>query len=243
LVRVGTVRLLSDIEGIEVVGQAENGEQAIDMLRDIKPDVILMDVQMPGIGGLEATRRCLRADPDVKIIAETIYEDEPYPSKLLEVGAVGYLTKRADVAEIVRAIKRVVSGQRYIGSEVAQQLALRPFSAKAACPFEVLSSREMQITLKVIEGYRVTEISEKLSLSPKTINSYRYRIFDKMKVQNDVGLTKLAIKYGIIDAEAKTDNRTVLKAAPRSAPKTASRTASRTASKTASRTAKSSTIV
>ncbi|MBL4681346.1 MAG: UvrY/SirA/GacA family response regulator transcription factor [Pseudomonadales bacterium] len=212
LVRVGTVRLLSDIEGIEVVGQAESGEQAIDILRDIKPDVILMDVQMPGMGGLEATRRCLRADPEVKIIAVTIYEDEPYPSKLMEVGAVGYLTKRADVAEIVKAIKKVMSGQRYIGSEIAQQLVLKPYSNKSICPFELLSSREMQITLMVIEGYRVMDISEKLSLSPKTINSYRYRIFDKMDVQNDVGLTKLAIKYGIIDSEAtETDviSRTV----------------------------------
>jgi len=212
LVRVGTVRLLSDIEGIEVVGQAENGEQAIDILRDIKPDVILMDVQMPGMGGLEATRRCLRTDPEVKIIAVTIYEDEPYPSKLMEVGAVGYLTKRADVAEIVRAIKKVMSGQRYIGSEIAQQLVLKPYSNKSICPFELLSSREMQITLMVIEGYRVMDISEKLSLSPKTINSYRYRIFGKMDVQNDVGLTKLAIKYGIIDSEAtQTDviSRTV----------------------------------
>lgn len=202
LVRIGTARLLADVDGIEVVGQAASGEQAIDMLRDLKPDVILMDVQMPGIGGLEATRRCLRTDPDVKIIAVTIYEDEPYPSKFMKVGAAGYLTKRADISEIVKAIKRVVSGQRYIGSEIAQQLALKPYSDKKSCPFEALSNREMQITLMVIEGYRIPDISEKLSLSPKTVNSYRYRIFEKMAVQNDVGLTKLAIKYGIIDAEA-----------------------------------------
>ena len=202
LVRIGTARLLADVDGIEVVGQAASGEQAIDMLRDLKPDVILMDVQMPGIGGLEATRRCLRTDPDVKIIVVTIYEDEPYPSKFMKVGAAGYLTKRTDISEIVRAIKRVVSGQRYIGSEIAQQLALKPYSDKESCPFEALSNREMQITLMVIEGYRIPNISEKLSLSPKTVNSYRYRIFEKMAVQNDVGLTKLAIKYGIIDAEA-----------------------------------------
>ena len=83
LVRVGTARLLSDVEGMEIVGLAESGEQAVDMVQDLKPDVVLMDVQMPGIGGLEATRRCLRVDPDLKIIAVTIYEDEPYPSKLM----------------------------------------------------------------------------------------------------------------------------------------------------------------
>lgn len=202
LVRTGTVRLLSDVPGIEIVGEAENGEQAIEMVRDLEPEVVLMDVQMPGIGGLEATRRCLRVDPEVRIIAVTVYEDEPYPSKLLNVGASGYLTKRADVAEMVRAIKRVVGGQRYISSEIAQQLALRPYSKETASPFEALSNREMQIALMVINGHKVVEISENLSLSPKTVNSYRYRIFDKLDVKNDVGMTKLAIKHGVIDAQA-----------------------------------------
>ena len=202
LVRVGTARLLSDIEGMEIAGLAESGEQAVGMVQDLKPDVVLMDVQMPGIGGLEATRRCLRVDPDLKIIAVTIYEDEPYPSKLMEVGAVGYLTKNASIDEMVRAIKKVMSGQRYISSEIAQQLVLRPFGGEDASPFEVLSSREMQITLMVIMGHAAPDISEKLSLSPKTVNSYRYRIFEKLDVKNDVGLTRLAIKHGIIDAEA-----------------------------------------
>ena len=202
LVRIGTSRLLSDIEGIEVVGEAGSGEEAIEMVQSLKPQVVLMDVQMPGIGGLEATRRCLRVDPELKIVAVTVYEEEPYPSKLMKVGAVGYLTKRANVEEMVRAIKKVVSGQRYISSEIAQQLALKPYSSEESNPFEILSSREMQITLMVIEGHRVPDISERLSLSPKTVNSYRYRIFDKLGINNDVGLTKLAIKYRIIDAEA-----------------------------------------
>jgi two-component system, NarL family, invasion response regulator UvrY len=202
LVRVGTARLLSDIEGLEIVGLAENGEQAVDMVKELEPNVVLMDVQMPGIGGLEATRRCLRVDPDLKIIAVTVYEEEPYPSKLLNVGAVGYVTKNSGIDEMVRAIKKVMSGQRYISSEVAQQLALRPFNDEAASPFELLSGREMQITLMVIIGHAAPEISEKLSLSPKTVNNYRYRIFEKLKVKNDVSLTRLAIKHGIINSEA-----------------------------------------
>jgi|TARA_B100000959_G_C14905305_1_gene592715 two-component system invasion response regulator UvrY len=201
LVRVGTERLLSDIEGLEVVGLAETGELAIEMVRDLAPDVVLMDVQMPGIGGLEATRRCLRVDPDLKIIAVSVYEEEPYPSNLLKVGAVGYLTKNASIDEMVRAIKKVMSGQRYISAQIAQQLALRPFAGEETSPFEVLSNREMQITLMVITGHTTPAISEKLSLSSKTVNSYRYRIFDKLDIKNDVGLTKLAIKHGIIDAE------------------------------------------
>lgn len=171
-------------------------------MRDLKPDIVLMDLQMPGIGGLEATRRCLRVDPELKIVILTIHEQEPYPSNLLKIGAAGYLTKRADVDEMVRAIRKVVLGQRYIASDIAQKLALDPYKDNDTSPFQCLSSREMQITLMVIDGNKVPYISQKLSLSPKTVNSYRYRIFEKLDIHNDVGLTKMAIKYGIITAEA-----------------------------------------
>ena len=202
LVRTGTRRLLEDASGIKVLAEAENGEQAVELVRTLKPDVVLMDIQMPGIGGLEATRRCLRVHPEVKVLVVTIYEDEPYPSKLLKVGASGYLTKHAALEEMILAIRKVVAGQRYISAEIAQQLALRPFSQAENSPFEQLSAREMQITLMVIMGLRSQEMSENLSLSPKTINSYRYRVFNKLDVRNDVELTKLAIKHGIIDADA-----------------------------------------
>ena len=202
LVRVGTSRLLDDVDGFQVVGQAASGEAAIDLVRDLKPDIVLMDLQMPGIGGLEATRRCLRVDPELKIVILTIHEQEPYPSNLLKIGAAGYLTKRADVDEMVRAIRKVVLGQRYIASDIAQKLALDPYKDNDTNPFQCLSSREMQITLMVIDGTKVPHISLKLSLSPKTVNSYRYRIFEKLDIHNDVGLTKMAIIYGIITAEA-----------------------------------------
>lgn len=205
LVRTGTRRLLDDIPGIEVIADAGSGEEAVELVQRYKPDVVLMDIQMPGIGGLEATRRCIRAHPEVKILAVTIYEDEPYPSKLLKVGAVGYLTKRADIDEMVLAIRKIVAGQRYISAEIAQELALRPFSEDENSLFDQLSSREMQITLMVIMGHKVQEISEKLSLSPKTVNSYRYRVFEKLGVRNDVGLTRMAIKHGIIDSEVAPD--------------------------------------
>ncbi len=202
LVRMGTSRLLADVGDVEVVGQAGSGEEAIELVRHLKPDVVLMDVQMPGIGGLEATRRCLRVHPDIKVIAVSMYEDEPYPSKLLNVGAQGYVTKRAAIDEMVRAIKKVVAGQRYVSAEIAQQMALKPFSESEASPFEILSNREMQITLMIVEGTKVPRISQSLSLSPKTVNSYRYRIFEKLDLSNDVGLTKLAIKHGVINAGA-----------------------------------------
>ncbi|MFT7244355.1 MAG: two-component system invasion response regulator UvrY [Candidatus Azotimanducaceae bacterium] len=200
LVRTGTCRLLADEVGIEIIGQASSGEEAILAVREEQPDVVLMDVNMPGIGGLEATRRCLRVDPELKVIIVTIYDQEPYPSQLMSIGAAGYLTKCADVQEMVRAIRKVVSGQRYLTDAIAQQLALRPFNSGDGCPFEMLSSREMQIAIMVTGGQAVTDISKSLSLSPKTVNSYRYRIFDKLGVRNDVALTKLAIKHRIIDS-------------------------------------------
>ena len=202
LVRMGTSRLLADVGDVEVVGQAGSGEEAIELVRHLKPDVVLMYVQMPGIGGLEATRRCLRVHPDIKVIAVSMYEDEPYPSKLLNVGAHGYVTKRAAIDEMVRAIKKVVAGQRYVSAEIAQHMALKSFSESEVSPFEILSNREMQITLIIVEGTKVPRISQSLSLSPKTVNSYRYRVFEKLDLSNDVGLTKLAIKHGIINAGA-----------------------------------------
>tara|TARA_B110000503_G_scaffold2905_1_gene3919 strand:- start:2 stop:649 length:648 start_codon:yes stop_codon:yes gene_type:complete len=201
LVRTGTRRLLEDEPGIKVIADAGSGEEAVELVRELKPDVVLMDIQMPGIGGLEATRRCLRAHPEVKVLVVTVYEDEPYPSKLLNVGAAGYLTKGAGIKEMLLAIRKVHAGQRYICAEIAQQRALRPFSDGDTSPFDQLSTREMQITLMVIMGTNAQDISEKLSLSPKTVNSYRYRVFEKLDLKNDVGLTRLAIKYRIIDAE------------------------------------------
>ncbi|MFN3238387.1 MAG: UvrY/SirA/GacA family response regulator transcription factor [Pseudomonadales bacterium] len=202
LVRIGTARLLADEPGIEIVAEACSGEEAITAVQRYEPDLVLMDVNMPGIGGLEATRRCLRVNPDLKVIIVTMHDHEPFPSQFMNIGAQGYLTKGADVTEMVRAIKKVMRGQRYLSEEIAQLLALQPFADEQTCPFTQLSGREMQIAIMVTNGIPVTEISESLSLSPKTVNSYRYRIFEKLDVHNDVALTKLAIKHRIIDSEA-----------------------------------------
>ena len=202
LVRIGTTRLLADEPSLEIIGEASSGEEAVIAVQELQPDLVLMDVNMPGIGGLEATRRCLRVNPDLKVIIVTMHNREPYPSQFMTIGAHGYLTKGADFTEMVRAIKKVMAGQRYLSDEIAQDLALRPFDHSNECPFSRLSGREMQIALMVTKGVPVPEISIALSLSPKTVNSYRYRIFDKLSVHNDVSLTKLAIKHHIIDSEA-----------------------------------------
>ncbi len=203
LVRAGITRLLSDVQGIEVVGEANSGEQAIQVAKEKHPHVVLMDVKMPGMGGLEATRKMLRNDPSIKIIALSIYDSEPFPTKLLQAGASGYLTKGALLDEMVNAIRTVKAGKRYLGPEIAQQLALKNLSdLEQNSPFDALSERELQVTIMITSGVSVQAIAEKLCVSPKTINSYRYRIYEKLEVKSDVELTLLALRHGILDVQS-----------------------------------------
>ena len=201
LVRVGIRRLLTDVSGIKVVGEAKSGEEALKLARELKPHVILMDVKMPGIGGLEATRKILRSDPDTKVIAVTVYGEEPFPTRLLQAGAVGYITKGSSLDEMVQAIRNVNAGQKYLSPEVAQQLALRHLTDQDDSPFDSLSERELQVMIMITNGQKVQAISDKLCLSPKTVNSYRYRLFEKLGVNSDVELTHLAIRHGMLDTE------------------------------------------
>ncbi|MCT7359715.1 UvrY/SirA/GacA family response regulator transcription factor [Thalassolituus pacificus] len=202
LVRSGISRLLTDAKGIEVVGEAASGEEAVQFAKEHSPDIILMDIRMPGIGGLEATRKITRHNPDVQVIAVTACDDNPYATRLLQAGAAGYITKGADADEMVRAIMKVKSGQKYISPEIAQRMALKPFQQDQTSPFDDLSEREMQITLMIVGCQKVAEISEKLFLSPKTVNSYRYRIFEKLEIDSDVELTLLAMRHGLVDPAA-----------------------------------------
>lgn len=200
LIRTGICRLLTDVAGIRVVGEADTGEEAIKIIKEKNPDIVLMDVKMPGIGGLEATRKIQRMNSDTKIIALTVFEGEPFPSKLLQAGAWGYLTKGAGVDEMVAAIRSVHSGKRYLGPAIAQQLAFKTLSPVSDdAPFSTLSVREMQVLLMIASGQKVQQISEKLCLSPKTVNTYRYRLFEKLKVNTDVELAHLAIRHGILE--------------------------------------------
>lgn len=201
LVRTGITRLVSDVKGINVIGEAKSGEEAIQLARELIPDVVLMDVKMPGIGGLEATRKLKRIDPDIKVLIVTVHDEDPFPSRLLQAGASGYLTKGADAEEMVQAIRAVYTGQRYISPNIAQQLALKHLSNEEQSPFDSLSDRELQVMLMITHGQTVQEISEKLCLSPKTINSYRYRMFEKFNIKTDVELTHLALRHGLLDPD------------------------------------------
>ncbi|MHC6226370.1 response regulator transcription factor GacA [Pseudomonas sp. X10] len=199
LVRTGITRMLADIDGLQVVGEADSGEAALKVARELKPDVVLMDVKMPGIGGLEATRKLLRSHPDTKVVAVTVCEEDPFPTRLLQAGAAGYLTKGAGLDEMVQAIRLAFAGQRYISPQIAQQLALKSFQPQGS-PFDALSEREIQIALMIVGCQKVQIISDKLCLSPKTVNTYRYRIFEKLSVTSDVELTLLAVRHGMVDA-------------------------------------------
>jgi two-component system invasion response regulator UvrY len=201
LVRTGIRRLLEDVRGIKVLGEADSGEEAVKWCRGQHADIVLMDMNMPGIGGLEATRKILRFNPDIKIIVLTIHTENPFPTKVMQAGAAGYLTKGAGPDEMVNAIRMVNSGQRYISPEIAQQMALSQFAPDSENPFKDLSERELQIMMMITKGQKVTDISEQLSLSPKTVNSYRYRLFNKLDIGGDVELTHLAIRHGMLDTE------------------------------------------
>lgn len=202
LVRVAISKMLADEEWIDIVGEAESGEDAVTLARKVEPDIVLMDIKMEGIGGLEATRKIVRMLPECKVIALTALIEEAFAMRALEAGASGYLSKGSSHEEMISAIRQVQHGQRYLSSEIAQKVALSRMSPGKENPFEVLSERELQIALMVVNCQKVNDISDKLFLSPKTVNTYRYRIFDKLQVSSDVELTHLAIRCNMLDAES-----------------------------------------
>jgi len=203
LVRMGISRMLADVDGFTVVGEAQTGEEAIKIAREVKPRVVLMDVKMPGMGGLEATKKLLAYDADIKVIAVTSLEDDLYPERLMKAGAMGYITKGAQLDEMILAINSVCNGKQYMSNNVAQQLALKKFGGnqEASSPFEMLSERELQTAVMIANGKKAQDIANTFHVSPKTVNSYRYRIFDKLKVNSDVELALLAVRHNVLDLE------------------------------------------
>jgi two-component system invasion response regulator UvrY len=202
VVRACIRRLLKDVDEFKVIGEAGSGEEAITLTRKLSPDVILMDISMPGIGGLEATLKLQRFNPDAKILIITAREDSFFTERLLQAGALGYLTKDTAINDIIRAIKAVHLGQCHIAPNIAMQLAVKQITKKGDSPFDELSKRELQVSLLVVKGIKGPAIAEQLCLSPKTVNSYRYRVFDKLGIKSDVELTHCAIQYGLLEENA-----------------------------------------
>ena len=203
LVRAGLRRVLQEVADMSVVAEASKGEDALELARQTNPDVVLMDINMPGIGGLECTRRLLQRSPSTKVIAVSMHLEEPYPSRFLAGGAAGYLSKDSAADEVVSAIRRVYAGGHYVAADVAGNLAASLVRGASNSPFEQLSQRETQVMLMVTKGYGTQEISDRLHLSPKTVSTYRYRLFEKLNVTNDVELTRMAMRYGLLEDKAE----------------------------------------
>ncbi len=201
LVRTGISRILNDIKDFSVVASVGSGEEAVELCRKSPPDIIMMDISMPGIGGLEATRKILRFCDSTRIICLSMHKENPLPTKIMQAGAHGFLTKDADPNEMVNAIYKVFSGQRYIAADVAQELAIGSTLQNHENPFENLSDRELEIAMMLTRGTRVPEIASNLNITSKTVNTYRYRMFDKLKVNSDVDLTHLALRHKLIQTE------------------------------------------
>lgn len=198
MVLAGFRLILGQTTDIEIVGEADNGETAIQLARQLQPDVVLMDVQMPGISGLECTQRILRGQPQSRILAVTASGDELFARRLLEAGAAGYVTKACPKEELVQAVRQVADGQRYLSVDIARLLALRALEG-ARSPFESLTPRELEIAILIANGESMPRIAKRLCITPKTVATHKYRVFEKLGVDNDVALTRLALRHGIID--------------------------------------------
>lgn len=195
LVRAGFEALLNTAEDMAVVGVAQSGEEAIGAAVKLSPDVVLMDISMPGIGGVEACRRILKQDSAVKIIAVSAHNDGPIPQQLLKIGVMSFVSKGSSLEEMVLAIRKVMAGKRYLCTEVANSVALQGLACGES-PFAKLSQRESEVVTLILQGKTIQEMAHMLVLSDKTVNTYRYRLYDKLHVKNDVELTRLATKFG-----------------------------------------------
>jgi len=199
LVRTGLRRLLDDVHDITVLGEADNGNDAIVLVKELAPHIAILDINMPGLNGIKTTEILRRDYPELKIIIISMHSDEMFPQRLIQAGANAYLTKDSGIKEILHAVAEVMESRSYICTEVVQKLALVNSGAKNASPFKNLSKRELEVLSLMIQGLKVAEISDKLCLSPKTVSTYRYRLFDKLSVQNDIELAKLAMQHGFLE--------------------------------------------
>ena len=200
LVRTGMKMILAGELDIEVVGDAESGELALPQIRKLKPDVVLCDLHLPGLSGLEITERITHSDLAAKVIIVSVLEDGPLPTRLIEAGACGYLGKAGDANELLRAVRDVARGKRYLGSNVAQNMALSNVAGNSnASPFDELSPRELEVAMLLVQGLRQEDIAQRLSLSAKTINTHKTRLFQKVGIQDNIALARLCTQYGLLD--------------------------------------------
>jgi two-component system invasion response regulator UvrY len=198
VVRSGLRRLLEQRPGFEVVAEAETGEEAYQVFNEHRPDVAVMDLSMPGMGGLEAIRRILLRDAAARLLVFSMHENAAFASQALKAGARGYVTKTGASDELVTAIQEVARGKVYISKEIAQKIAMQTLSG-GEDPMRELSTREFEVFRLIAEGRNSEEIGEMLKISQKTVANYQTLIKQKLNVTTSVELIRLAIRQGVIE--------------------------------------------
>jgi two-component system invasion response regulator UvrY len=198
VVRMGFRMLIEAEADIRVIGEAESGEAAIKLFQELKPDIIVMDITMPGIGGLEAIDRIMAKDKNTKILVLSAHEDSVHPKRVLNAGAMGYLTKRSAAEELIKAIKSIHQGKRYLEPNIAQQMAITQLSGETN-PIEILSDREFEVFMALAKGKSTNDIAETLCLSPRTVGTHLYNIKQKLNANNSAEIALIAIRCGLID--------------------------------------------
>jgi two-component system, NarL family, invasion response regulator UvrY len=199
VVRMGFKMLLESDSDIKVIAEAESGEQAIQRFVEFKPHVVVMDITMPGIGGLEAIERILAKDSSAKILVLSAHEDSVHPKRVLNAGAMGYLTKRSAAEEMIKAIRVVATGKKYLEASVAQKMAIQQLSGDQN-PVDVLSPREFEVFMALAKGKTTNEIAETLFLSPRTVGTHLYNIKQKLNANNSAEIALIAMRSGLLDA-------------------------------------------
>jgi two-component system invasion response regulator UvrY len=198
VVRMGFRLLLDGSPDIKVVAEAESGEDACRKYPEVNPDVVVMDISMPGIGGLEAIDRILARDPNARILVLSAHEDAMHARRVLKAGAAGYLTKRSAAEALIQAIRQVHQGKTFLEPEIAQQLAMQQLNGKSN-PLDLLSEKEFKVFLALAKGQSVADIAEIMSLSPRTIGTHLYNIKQKLEASNSAELAIIAIRAGLIE--------------------------------------------
>jgi two-component system, NarL family, invasion response regulator UvrY len=198
VVRTGFRLLLQAVADIEVIAEADSGEAACQMYESVAPDVVVMDIAMAGIGGIEAIKRLMAKDAKARILALSAHEDTSHPKRALQAGALGYLSKRSAPEVLIDAIRAIAKGQRYLDAQIAQRMAVQAIDGDSG-PMDKLSPREFEVFLQLARGQSVAQISETLTLSSSTIGTHLYNIKQKLGLVNQAEMTLLAVRHGLID--------------------------------------------
>jgi len=197
VVRMGFRLLLQGTPDIEVAAEADSGEEAVRQFPEVSPDVVVMDISMPGIGGLEAIGRILARQPAARILVLSAHEDVMHARRVLKAGAAGYLTKRSAAEALIQAIRQVSQGKTFLEGSIAQQLAMQQLSGEQS-PVDMLSEKEFKVFLALAQGQSVAEIADVMSLSPRTIGTHLYNIKQKLGASNQAELAIIAIRAGLV---------------------------------------------